>query len=112
MSKPRYGCPVRATIDVMSGKWKVQVLWHLSFEPRRFAELRKLISGVSEKVLVEQLRQLEADRIVQRQVTGTVPPRVTYSLSKAGEKLIPLMEDLCRWGSKHFGIEPTLRRVS
>ena len=112
MSKLRYGCPVRATIDLMSGKWKVQILWHLSFEPRRFAELRKLLSGVSEKVLVDQLRQLQADRVVQRKATATVPPQVTYSLSKAGEQLIPMMEDLCKWGSKHFGIEPTLRRAS
>lgn len=105
-----HGCPVQATIDVMSGKWKVQIIWHLSFGELRFAELRKKLAGISEKVQTDQLRQLEADGIVQRMSSGTVPPSVTYSLSAAGSELIPLMERLCDWGSRQYGIEPTLRR--
>ena len=108
--KTRYGCPVRATVDLISGKWKVQILWHLSFGPKRFSELRKVLRGVSEKVLTAQLRQLEAGRVLSRAVTPVVPPQVTYSLSKPGEELIPLMQELCDWGSEHFGIEPTMRR--
>ena len=108
--KPHYGCPVQATINVMSGKWKVQILWHLSFGPRRFAELRKKLKSVSEKVLAQQLRQLQADGLLVRKANTTVPPQVTYSLSPAGQKLVPMMESLCDWGSAHFGIKPSLPR--
>jgi len=108
--KPHYGCPVQATINVLSGKWKVQILWHLSFGPRRFAELRKKLNSVSEKVLVQQLRQLQADGLLVRKANTTVPPQVTYSLSPAGQQLVPMMESLCAWGSEHFGIKPSLPR--
>jgi DNA-binding HxlR family transcriptional regulator len=108
--KTRFGCPVRATIDLVSGKWKVQILWHLSFGPKRFSELRKVLPGVSEKVLTAQLRQLEAGGVVSRKITPVVPPQVTYFLNKAGDELIPLLQELCDWGSVHFGIEPTMRR--
>jgi len=108
--KDHHGCPVQATINVLAGKWKVQILWHLSFAPRRFAEIRRKLPAISEKVLTEQLRQLERDRIVDRASTATVPAQVTYSLNQEGEKLVPLMEELCHWGSAHFGIKPTLPR--
>ena len=93
--KDHYGCPVQASINVLSGKWKVQILWHLSFGPRRFAQLHKKLPKISEKVLTEQLRQLQSDGVLARQVTASVPPRVTYSLNSEGEKLVPLMESLC-----------------
>jgi DNA-binding HxlR family transcriptional regulator len=108
--KDHHGCPVQATINVLSGKWKVQILWHLSFAPLRFAEVRKRLRRVSEKVLTDQLRQLESDGVIQRHVTPSVPPAVTYSLTAEGGKLVPLMESLCDWGSKHFQIEPNLPR--
>jgi len=108
--KPNHGCPVQATINVMSGKWKVQILWLLSFGQLRFAELRRKLNRISEKVLTDQLRQLEADGVIQRQVTPTVPPMVAYSLNAEGEKLVPLMETLCDWGSAHFGMVPNLPR--
>jgi DNA-binding HxlR family transcriptional regulator len=108
--KEHHGCPVQATINVMSGKWKVQILWHLSFQPLRFAELRKKLRRISEKVLTDQLRQLERDGVIQRQVSAAIPPAVTYSLNPEGEKLVPLMETLCDWGSAHFHIKPNLPR--
>jgi len=101
----------KAAVNVMSGKWKVQIIWHLSFGQLRFAELRKKLGRVSEKVQTDQLRQLEFDGIVKRDVSGSIPPAVTYSLSAAGKELIPLMEKLCEWGSQQYGIEPTLTRV-
>jgi DNA-binding HxlR family transcriptional regulator len=109
--KDHHGCPVQASINVLSGKWKVQILWHLSFGPRRFAELRKKLRTISEKVLTEQLRQLECDGVIHREVTPAVPPRVTYSLNAEGRRLVPLMESLCHWGSQHFGIKPNLPRA-
>lgn len=108
--KDHYGCPVQASINALSGKWKVQILWHLSFGARRFAEIRRKLRTISEKVLADQLRQLEKDGIVHRESTGTAPRQVTYSLNAEGRKLIPLMEALCDWGSAHFGIKPSLPR--
>ena len=108
--KPHNNCPVQATINSISGKWKVQIIWHLSFGTLRFAKLRQKLKGVSDKVLAEQLRQLESDAIVARAVTPTVPPRVDYSLTRTGSELIPMMQSLCEWGSKQFGIVPTLKR--
>ena len=110
--KAHYNCPVQATINVLSGKWKVQAVWHLSFGPRRFAELRNLLGGISEKVLTAQLRELEKDGVVSRTAVNTSQPKVTYSLSSSGQTLIPLLEGLCDWGSRQFGIKPNLPRNS
>ncbi len=89
--KVHHGCPVQATINVLSGKWKVQAVWRLSFGPLRFAELRNLLSGVSEKVLTAQLRELEKDGVVTRREARSSPPKVTYSLSRSGQTLIPVV---------------------
>src|SRR5262249_23514996 len=109
--KQYYGCPVKATLNVLSGKWKVLAVWYLSFGPKRFAELRDLLPGVTEKVLTTQLRQLQQDGVLLREATATVPPKVTYSLSRAGKDLVPLMEEMCGWGTKHLGIPPNLPRL-
>lgn len=109
--KNNFGCPVQGTINVLSGKWKVLVVWHLGFGPRRFAELRDLLAGVTEKVLTAQLRQLESDGVVQRKTKLTVPPQVTYDLTKAGDDLIPMMTDLCHWGTRYLGIPPNLPMI-
>jgi len=109
--KDHHGCPVQGTINVLSGKWKVLVVWHLGFGPRRFAELRNLIRGISEKVLTAQLRELESDGVVRRRVKASNPPQVTYFLSKAGDELIPMMSELCHWGTRHLGIPPNLPMI-
>ena len=109
--KDHFGCPIQATSNVMAGKWKVLIVWHLSFASKRYAEIRDLLPGVTEKVLTAQLRQLEADGIVSRAVSEDVPPRVEYSLTAAGRELIPVMEAMCGWGTKHLGIVPTLPRA-
>jgi len=108
--KAHHSCPVQATINALSGKWKVQAVWRLSFGPRRFAELRDLLRGVSEKVLTAQLRDLERDGVVRRKAVQSSPPKVTYSLSPSGKTLIPLLQGMCDWGSKQFGIKPNLPR--
>ncbi len=104
--KEHFGCPVQATSNVLAGKWKVLIVWHLSFTARRFAEIRDILPGVTEKVLTAQLRQLEADGIISRLVSRDVPPKVEYRLTQAGEDMIPVMEMMCGWGTKHLGIEP------
>src|SRR5258706_16362246 len=73
--KDNHGCPVQGTINVLSGKWKVLVVWHLGFGPRRFAELRDLVPGISEKVLTSRLRELATDGIVRRTSKPGVPPQ-------------------------------------
>jgi len=109
--KNNFGCPVQGTINVLSGKWKVLVVWHLGFGPRRFAALRDLLPGVSEKVLTAQLRQLEADGVVQRATKPANPPQVTYSLTAAGDELIPMLTKMCHWGTRHLGIPPNLPMI-
>ena len=108
--KVHHGCPVQATINVLSGKGKVQAVWRLSFGALRFAEFRDLLRGVSEKVFTAQLRELERDGVVKRREARSSPPEVTYSLTSAGQTLIPVLQDLCDWGSKQFGIKPNLPR--
>jgi DNA-binding HxlR family transcriptional regulator len=109
--QPNYGCPVKATTKVLTGKWKVAIVWHLSFGSKRFAEIRNLLPGVSEKVLTAQLRQLEDDGVLRRWVTPSLPPRVDYELTAAGKELIPIMQAMCDWGSKYLGIVPALPRA-
>ena len=110
--KDHHGCPVQATINVISGKWKVQILWLLSFGPHRFAEIRDKLFDITEKVLTDQLRQLEQDGVIQRHATQSLPPMVTYSLNAEGEKLVPMMESLCDWGCVHFQMKPNLPRAT
>jgi DNA-binding HxlR family transcriptional regulator len=108
--KDHFGCPVQATSNVFAGKWKVLIVWHLSFGSRRFAEIRDLLPGVTEKVLTSQLRELERDGVINRRCAQTVPPHVDYSLTDAGNELIPVMEAMCSWGTKHLGVPPNLPR--
>ena len=108
--KNHFGCPVQATSNVLASKWKVLIVWHLSFGAKRFAEIRDLLPGVTEKVLTSQLRQLERDGVIKRLASNHLPPRVDYMLSDAGNELIPVMEAMCGWGTKHLGIPPSLPR--
>ena len=108
--KDHFGCPVQATSNTLAGKWKVLVVWHLSYRPHRFSELRTLLSGVSEKVLTAQLKELARDGIIQREDANEVPPRVHYRLTAAGDELIPIMEAMCEWGTLHLGVPSTLPR--
>lgn len=110
--KNHFGCPVQATANVLAGKWKVLIVWHLSFGSRRFAKLRDLLAGVSEKVLTSQLRELARDGVIMRVAEEAVPPRVHYMLSESGKELIPGMEGMCGWGTKHPGVPPNLVRTA
>jgi DNA-binding HxlR family transcriptional regulator len=93
---------------VIAGKWKVEIVWYLAFGTKRFAELRELLPGISEKVLTAQLKRLEKDGVVRRTVAATKPLWVEYSLTDAGCELIRLMDGLCAWGVKHLGVPPTM----
>ncbi|MFW5418321.1 helix-turn-helix transcriptional regulator [Nocardiopsis sp. CNT-189] len=96
-----YHCGIDAAVDVIGGKWKVLVLWALDERPRRFGELRRELTGVTEKVLAAHLRELEEDGIVHRESYDEVPPRVEYSLTERGRSLNRALEPLGAWGSEH-----------
>ena len=102
MSVKAYNCPVEATLDVIGGKWKPLILWWLHQRTYRFAELRRLIPGITEKVLTQHLRELEADGIVDRCVFATIPPKVEYSLTEYGSSLERALKAICEWGQLHM----------
>ena len=98
----QYNCPVEAALDVIGGKWKVLILCWLKEGVHRFGELRRRIPGVSERVLTQQLRELEAHGVVRRQLYAEVPPRVEYSLTPYGKTLRPITDLMCAWGKAHL----------
>ncbi|MFI9507062.1 winged helix-turn-helix transcriptional regulator [Nocardia sp. NPDC052566] len=94
-------CGMSVAIDVVGGKWKLHLMWVLADGPRRFGEIRKLLRGVSEKVLSENLRQLEASGVVHREIYPEIPPRVEYSLTPLGDELSVALRPLEEWGDKN-----------
>jgi DNA-binding HxlR family transcriptional regulator len=91
-------CPAERTLDIIGGRWKVLILWQLFQGERRFSELFRALDGITQKMLTQQLRELEKDGIVHRQVYPQIPPKVEYSLTSLGESLKPVVEAMCEWG--------------
>ena len=101
------GCPIEAALDVLGGRWKGLLLFHIGEGPQRFHELRKALPHVSQRMLVRQLRELERDGLIRRAVEAGVPARVEYSSSEAGDALRPLLVGLRDWGAQHLlGMTP------
>jgi DNA-binding HxlR family transcriptional regulator len=98
----RYTCGLDAAAHVIGGKWKPLLLWTLNSGPHRFGELRRQVVGISEKMLIQQLRELETDGIVHREVYHEVPPKVEYSLTPLGVSLNEALLPLGEWGEKHM----------
>src|SRR5258708_7698388 len=96
-----FNCGLEAALVVVGGKWKPLILFHLGPSKRRFGELRRLVSGVSEKMLIQQLREMQADRIIERLDFKEIPPKVEYSLTPLGRTLAEALQPLCEWGSAH-----------
>lgn len=95
-------CPVEATLDLIGGKYKALILWNLSDGVRRFSELRKLISSATPKMLTQQLRELEAQKLIHREVFPVVPPKVEYSLTETGRSLMPILTAMRDWGADYL----------
>lgn len=91
-------CPAETTLQIIGGRWKVLILYQLFQGVKRTSELRRALKGVSQKVLTEGLRELERDRVIEREVFPEVPPRVEYSLTGLGETLRPVIDSMCAWG--------------
>ena len=102
-------CGSREVLDLIADKWSVLVLYALLRRTHRHAELRRAIGGISQKMLTQTLRALEADGLVARKAIAVVPPHVEYSLTELGRSLSPLLRELCRWAEEHLSDVQTAR---
>ncbi|KVM58413.1 transcriptional regulator [Burkholderia ubonensis] len=94
-------CGLEVALTIIGGKWKPLVLFHLSPGPRRFGELKRLVTGISEKVLIQQLRELADDGVITRRDYQTVPPKVDYEMTPFGLSLAQALKPLCAWGDEN-----------
>jgi DNA-binding HxlR family transcriptional regulator len=101
-NKKQYHCPVEVSMDLLSGKWKSLMLWHLHDGTQRYTELEKIVPGVSQKMLTQQLKELEKDGFILRTVYPEIPPRVEYSLTDLGRSAFPILEMMHSWAVKHL----------
>lgn len=95
-------CPVEATLDLIGGKYKALILWHLADGKLRFSELRQRISKATPKMLTQQLRELEAQSLIHREVYPVIPPKVEYSLTEVGQSLMPILVAMRDWGADYL----------
>jgi DNA-binding HxlR family transcriptional regulator len=98
--KRKTKCPAEATLIVIGGSWKVPILWHLAGDVKRFSQLQRDLNGVTQKMLTQQLREMERDGIVTRKVYPQVPPKVEYGLTPRGRSLLPVVAAMCKWGKR------------
>jgi DNA-binding HxlR family transcriptional regulator len=97
-----YTCGIDVTLAVVGGKWKASILWHLARETMRFSDLQRQFSDTTRKMLTQQLRELEADGLVHREVYPQVPPKVEYSLTLKGKSIFPILQQMCDWGKQYL----------
>lgn len=108
--KKIYTCPIDFTIDLISGKWSMWILWTLQNGdgPLRFGQIRRSIPNITEKMLMQELKKFEGYGIINRKVYQEVPPKVEYSLTEAGKSLKPIMVLIKQWGNEHLCIQEKL----
>ena len=94
-------CPVATTINLIGNKWKLLIIRDLLASTRRFGELRKNLEGIRQRVLTQNLRELENDGLIKRKVYAEVPPRVEYSLNELGRSLLPIISTMANWGNNY-----------
>ncbi|HWL23223.1 MAG TPA: winged helix-turn-helix transcriptional regulator [Ureibacillus sp.] len=102
MEKKKYNISVEATLEVIGGKWKCVILCHLTHGKKRTSELKRLMPNITQKMLTQQLRELEEDGVINRIVYNQVPPKVEYELSDYGRSLEDILHLLCAWGENHL----------
>jgi DNA-binding HxlR family transcriptional regulator len=103
-------CGLVPALAVIGGKWKALILWEMNEGPVRFGELKRRVRGISEKMLIQALRELEADGVVHREAFHEIPPRVEYSVTEFGASLNAVLAPLCRWGEQHMERITALQR--
>ena len=104
-SKTGYATPIDATLEVIGGKYKVAILYHLRNGVLRFGELRRLMPSATQRMVTNQLRELERNKLIAREVFKQVPPRVEYSMTESGFSLLPILEAMCAWGKRRIAME-------
>lgn len=97
-----YDCPLSKVQQLIGGKWKLILLWHISGEPRRFGEIHRTFPEITQAMLTKQLRELENSGLVHREIYKEVPPRVEYSLTDLGEDFVPILRHMYDWGEQHL----------
>ncbi|MBU7591604.1 winged helix-turn-helix transcriptional regulator [Metabacillus halosaccharovorans] len=102
MQKKKYNIGVEATLEVIGGKWKCVILCHLTHGKKRTSELKRLMPNITQKMLTQQLRELEEDGVINRIVYHEIPPKVEYELSEYGKSLEHILDALCAWGESHL----------
>ena len=102
MMEIKDNCPVEATLDLIGGKYKALILWHLSDGTLRFSELRQRITKATPKMLTQQLRELETQDLIHREVYPVIPPKVEYSLTETGRSLMPILVAMRDWGAEYL----------
>jgi DNA-binding HxlR family transcriptional regulator len=110
--KTTYGvCPMGSAISLIGGKWKLPVLYNLRDRTMRFNELKKALPGVTQKMLTQQLREMEQDGLLTRKVYAEVPPKVEYSLTLIAKKLEPILEKMCAWSTEYHALRGTAKHA-
>ncbi|WP_298831017.1 helix-turn-helix domain-containing protein [uncultured Planococcus sp.] len=103
LGEKSFNCEKELTLSIIGGKWKMLILWHLGKEgTKRFGELKNLMPGITQRMLVTQLRELEEHLIVHREIYPVVPPKVEYSLTDQGRSLIPILDSMYEWGKDYM----------
>lgn len=107
-NKNEYNCPIEAAIDLIGGKYKSVILWHLTGKTLRYSELHRLIPKATDKMLAQQLRELEKDGLINRKVYPVVPPKTEYSLTGFGKTIAPVLDAMCDWAASYLD-KPALK---
>jgi len=102
MANEQFGCPVEITLSLLGSKWKILILRELFVGTKRFGELARGVPNISQKMLTQQLRQMEADNLIKRKIYPEVPPRVEYSLTDIGKSLSPILDSMHKWGARYM----------
>ncbi|KEQ21621.1 winged helix-turn-helix transcriptional regulator [Paenibacillus tyrfis] len=97
-----YYCTLEVAMSIIGGKWKPLIVYHLTKKPRRTSELKRMIQGITQKMLIQQLRELEEDGIVTRKIYNQVPPKVEYSVTELGMSMAPILTAMCEWGETYL----------
>lgn len=97
-----FTCPVEATIALIGGKYKAVILWHLLHGTMRYSELHRKMPHATDKMLAQQLRELEKDGLITRTVYPVVPPKTEYNLTEFGQSLVPILDAMCNWGNEYL----------
>ena len=100
----KFNNPVELSLSIIGGKWKIPIIWELKEDPKRYGELKKLLSDITHKMLTHQLRELEHDEIISRKLYHEVPPKVEYELTLLGKSVLPVIDLLSDWGEEYMSV--------